>query len=76
VTDLDLNPLVADGSGVVVLDAHIRIDPAAQQPHGSRLVIRPYPRELEGAGTIKSLGKILIRPIKPEDAPPHDEAVD
>jgi acetyltransferase len=68
VTDLDLNPLVVDGSGVVAVDTRIRIDPAAQQPHGSRLVIRPYPRELESAETIEPLGKIRIRPIKPEDA--------
>lgn len=69
VTDVDLNPLVADANGVVAVDARIRIDPAANQPHGSRLVIRPYPEELESADTITSLGKLRIRPIKPEDAP-------
>ncbi len=69
VTDLDLNPLVADGSGVVAVDARIRIDPKAKPPHGSRLVIRPYPRELESTEAIKSLGEVRIRPIKPEDAP-------
>lgn len=69
VTDLDLNPLIADGSGVVVLDARLRNDPTAKQPHASRLVIRPYPGELESTGIMPSLGKIRIRPIKPEDAP-------
>lgn len=68
-TDVDLNPLIADANGVVAVDARIRINPAAKQPHGSRLVIRPYPEELESAETITSLGKIRIRPIKPEDAP-------
>jgi acetyltransferase len=69
IAELDLNPLIADSDGVVVVDARIRIDPNPPQPRGSRLVIRPYPKELEGVETISSLGPMVLRPIRPEDAP-------
>ena len=69
IAELDLNPLIADSDGAIVVDARIRIDPNPQQPRGSRLVIRPYPKELERAENIASLGNLLVRPIRPEDAP-------
>ncbi len=69
VAELDLNPLIADSDGVVVLDARIRIDPDPQQPHGGRLVIRPYPKELQSIETVPSFGPMILRPIRPEDAP-------
>ena len=69
VANVDLNPLIADNDGVVVVDARIRIDPAAVQPRGSRLTIRPYPKELETVETVPPLGRVVIRPIRPEDAP-------
>ena len=69
ITDVDLNPLIADSDRVLAVDARIRISSPVILPRGNRLIIRPYPKELESTGTISSLGPVCIRPIKPEDAP-------
>jgi acetyltransferase len=48
IVELDINPLLADSRGAVVLDARMRI--AMADRSGStldRLAIRPYPAELE-----------------------------
>ena len=71
IVELDLNPLLADSRGAVVLDARMRL--ALADRSGStldRLAIRPYPRELEE--TIEwNGGPLLLRPIRPEDGPAH-----
>ncbi|VXB11977.1 bifunctional acetate--CoA ligase family protein/GNAT family N-acetyltransferase [Massilia sp. 9I] len=71
IVELDLNPLLADSRGTVVLDARMRL--ALADRSGStldRLAIRPYPRELEE--TIEWHGApLLLRPIRPEDGPAH-----
>ena len=71
IVELDLNPLLADSRGAVVLDARMRL--ALADRSGStldRLAIRPYPRELEE--TIAWQGApLLLRPIRPEDGPAH-----
>jgi acetyltransferase len=68
VVELDINPLLADADGVIALDARIRVAPA-QQPGTGRFAIRPYPQELEAAGTLPDGCAIRLRPIRPEDAP-------
>ncbi len=45
--ELDINPLLADGDGVIALDARIALAPAAGPRARERLAIRPYPHELE-----------------------------
>jgi acetyltransferase len=70
VVEIDLNPLLADENGVVVLDSRIRIEaPRPGARRGDRLPIRPYPKELERAVTLPSIGQALLRPVRPEDAP-------
>jgi acetyltransferase len=70
IVDLDINPLLADSSGVIALDARIKIRAASgEQAHDGRLCIKPYPKELECRETIPGLGEMLLRPVKPEDAP-------
>jgi acetyltransferase len=66
-TDLDINPFLADSDGIIVLDARIRIAEAAG---GEHLAIRPYPKELEQAIDWHD-GELLLRPIRPEDARPY-----
>jgi acetyltransferase len=68
VAAIDINPLLADSSGVVVLSAEVRVA-AAGAAGDQRFAIRPYPVELEKAVTTRS-GKVLwLRPIRPEDEP-------
>jgi acetyltransferase len=71
IVELDINPLLADSRGAIVLDARMRI--AMADRSGStldRLAIRPYPSELEE--TVDWIGgTILLRPVRPEDGPAH-----
>ena len=71
IVELDINPLLVDAKGAIVLDARMRL--ALADRSGStldRLAIRPYPRELEQ--TIDFGGApLLLRPVRPEDGPAH-----
>ncbi|WP_348696556.1 GNAT family N-acetyltransferase [Duganella fentianensis] len=64
---LDLNPLLVLGGSVVALGAQLALGPARSH---RAMAIRPYPQELEQALDWGG-GKILLRPIRPEDAPQH-----
>jgi acetyltransferase len=65
--ELDINPLLADGGGVLAQDARVRLAPARD---AIALAIRPYPQELEQE--VEWQGQtIMLRPIRPEDAPQH-----
>ena len=69
ILELDINPLLADASGVCALDARIRVMTTEACPD-ARLLIRPYPGELESTCVLGGR-TILLRPIKPEDEPLH-----
>ncbi|GHB22820.1 GCN5 family N-acetyltransferase [Pseudovibrio japonicus] len=70
VRELDLNPVVVDEDGIVVLDARVAISAPDKRPGrqgASRLSIVPYPVEWEHTHQLKDGKTILIRPIRPED---------
>jgi acetyltransferase len=69
--ELDINPLLADNAGVVALDARMRLVPVAPGTDPlARLAILPYPDALE-RHVDSALGPLVLRPIRPEDAPAH-----
>jgi acetyltransferase len=69
ITELDINPLLADAQGVLALDARVRV--AAAAPGGAKaFAIRPYPQRL--VRTLAWGERLLtLRPIRPEDEAQH-----
>mgnify|MGYP000877994992 CR=1 FL=1 len=69
ITELDINPLLADAQGVIALDARVRVD--ARAPGGAAaFAIRPYPAQLVEQLTWRER-PLTLRPIRPEDEPQH-----
>ncbi|MBL8658289.1 MAG: bifunctional acetate--CoA ligase family protein/GNAT family N-acetyltransferase [Rhodospirillales bacterium] len=68
IAEVNINPLLADHEGVLVLAARIRVAPAAGEAE-HRLAIRPYPKELEKLVRSRQDDVLLLRPIRPEDEP-------
>jgi acetyltransferase len=66
VRDVDINPLLADETGIVALDARVRVEDAQRHPR-TPMAIRPYPSEWMTEARIEPLGLVRIRPIRPED---------
>jgi acetyltransferase len=71
VAELDINPLIVNHQGVIVLDARIRL--CASAPGGAaHFAIQPYP-----SGLVETLDwqgrRMEVRPIRPEDEQGHVE---
>ncbi len=70
IRELDLNPLLCDHEGVVVIDARIAVAPAQSlHRHGSnpRFAIAPYPKSWEREIALGDGTRISVRPVRPED---------
>jgi acetyltransferase len=70
VTELDINPLLADEQGVIALDARVVVTngPLVADATFSHLAIHPYPRALTRQVELKGGEKVILRAIRPEDA--------
>lgn len=69
IAELDVNPLLADEHGVLVLDARVRLDARGAR---ERLAIRPCPIDLDERLDWKGR-ELLLRPIRPEDFAQHQQ---
>ncbi len=71
--ELDLNPLLANESGVIAVDARVAIAPVDRSGRGARghprFAIRPYPKEWERHIALPDGRAIFVRPVRPEDEP-------
>ena len=76
IKEIDINPVIFDGSKAVAVDARIAIDTEEilkeTQPH-EHLVIAPYPSRYISHWQLKDGTSVLLRPIKPEDETLLDE---
>jgi acetyltransferase len=69
---LDINPLLADETGVLALDARVAVAPIEPRFKGSgnpRFAVRPYPKEWERRVTLADGRELFVRPLRPEDEP-------
>src|SRR5215469_11060330 len=72
IREIDLNPVLADETGVIAVDARISLaEPELRRPGPAsgnpRFAIRPYPKNWERHLALPDGAKIFVRPIRPED---------
>jgi acetyltransferase len=72
IREIDLNPVLADETGVIAVDARISVAPVERKPHAPsghpRFAIKPYPKEWERHIKLRDGMAVLVRPVRPEDA--------
>jgi acetyltransferase len=70
--ELDINPLLADQTGVLVVDARVAVGPAERKFGGAgqaNFAVRPYPSQWQRHIEIRDGWRVLVRPIRPDDEP-------
>jgi len=72
IRELDINPLLADETGLMAVDARVAIGQAERKFKGSgpaNFAVRAYPSQWERNIEIKDGWRVFARPIRPEDEP-------
>ena len=72
IRELDINPLLADETGVLVVDARVAVGPAEPKFAGTGQVnfaVRPYPSQWQRHIEARDGWRIFVRPIRPDDEP-------
>jgi len=73
VREVDLNPFLADESGLIAVDTRVAVAPVDTMRPGPsghpRFAIRPYPKQWERHVTLADGTAIFVRPVRPEDEP-------
>ena len=71
IREVDLNPVLADETGVIAVDARVSIAPVERPLHAPsghpRFAIRPYPKEWERHLKLGDGTAVFVRPVRPED---------
>lgn len=70
--ELDINPLLADETGVTAVDARVAVVPPQRKFAGSgpaNFAVRAYPSQWERRLVLKDGWRISVRPLRPEDEP-------
>ncbi len=76
IEELDINPLFANDSRALAVDAriHVRRPPMSPEPYG-HMAVHPYPSHLRKDIYLADGTQLTIRPIRPEDAEGEQEFV-
>ena len=75
IEELDINPLIVIGNEICAVDARVILKPSKVRAP-LHLVISPYPNQYEAQVINDEVGRLFIRPIRPEDAPLLTELFD
>ena len=71
IRELDINPFLADGDGVVAVDARVKVAPVKldprKPPFNERFAVRPYPKQWERRVRLRDGREVFFRPVRPED---------
>jgi len=71
IREIDLNPVLADETGIIAVDGRVSVAPVEQRrrglPGNPRFAIRPYPTEWERHVRLLDGTAVLLRPVRPED---------
>jgi acetyltransferase len=72
IRELDVNPLLADESGVMAVDARVAVGTVEPKFKGSgpaNFAVRPYPSQWQRHIEVRDGWRVYVRPIRPEDEP-------